>query len=179
MGLEEDAGLRAAPTIAVVCLTMGTRPDDLARGLASLAAQRGVSLDIVVVGNGWMPVGLPAGVRALGLPENLGIPAGRNRGVSEVVGEYLFFLDDDANIPSPTFLADAVAVLGGDPTIGMLQPRVTDPSGVGDPTRWIPRIRKGDPAGAGQPALTAFVRRNGGWFPGGAAPDLQPPRSGR
>jgi GT2 family glycosyltransferase len=146
VGLEEGAGLLAAPTIAVVCLTMGTRPDDLARGLASLAAQRGVSLDIVVVGNGWMPVGLPAGVHALGLPENLGIPAGRNRGVSEVVGEYLFFLDDDANIPSPTFLADAVAVLGGDPTIGMLQPRVTDPSGVGDPTRWIPRIRKGDPA---------------------------------
>ncbi|HEY2481480.1 MAG TPA: alpha/beta hydrolase [Caulobacteraceae bacterium] len=33
-------------------------------------------------------------------------------------------------------------------------------------------FRKGDPAGAGQPALTAFVRRNGGWFPGGAAPDL-------
>jgi pimeloyl-ACP methyl ester carboxylesterase len=33
-------------------------------------------------------------------------------------------------------------------------------------------FRKGDPAGAGQPALTAFVRRNGGWFPGGQAPDL-------
>jgi pimeloyl-ACP methyl ester carboxylesterase len=33
-------------------------------------------------------------------------------------------------------------------------------------------FRKGDPAGAGRPALTAFVRRNGGWFPGGAAPDL-------
>jgi pimeloyl-ACP methyl ester carboxylesterase len=33
-------------------------------------------------------------------------------------------------------------------------------------------FRKGDPAGAGQPALTAFVRRNGGWFPGGVIPDL-------
>jgi pimeloyl-ACP methyl ester carboxylesterase len=33
-------------------------------------------------------------------------------------------------------------------------------------------FRKGDPAGAGQPALTAYVRKNGGWFPGGAAPDL-------
>lgn len=33
-------------------------------------------------------------------------------------------------------------------------------------------FRKGDPAGAGQPAITAFVRRNGGWFPGGAAPDV-------
>jgi pimeloyl-ACP methyl ester carboxylesterase len=33
-------------------------------------------------------------------------------------------------------------------------------------------FRKGDPSGAGKPALTAFVRRNGGWFPGGAAPDV-------
>ncbi|HEV2364845.1 MAG TPA: alpha/beta hydrolase [Caulobacteraceae bacterium] len=34
-------------------------------------------------------------------------------------------------------------------------------------------FRKGEPSGAGQPAITASVRRNGGWFPGGGgAPDL-------
>jgi pimeloyl-ACP methyl ester carboxylesterase len=34
-------------------------------------------------------------------------------------------------------------------------------------------FRKGDPGGGGQPAMTAFVRANGGWFPGGGgAPDL-------
>lgn len=33
-------------------------------------------------------------------------------------------------------------------------------------------FRKGDPSGAGKPAVTASIRRNGGWFPGGAAPDL-------
>ncbi len=33
-------------------------------------------------------------------------------------------------------------------------------------------FRKGDPAGAGQPAITASIRRNGGWFPGGVAPDV-------
>lgn len=125
---------------------MGTRPDDLARGLASLAAQSGVELDIVVVGNGWKPTGLPKGVKALHLAENLGIPAGRNRGVAEVAGDYLFFLDDDASIPSPAFLADAIAALRADPTIGLLQPRVVDPSGKANPRRWVPRIRKGDPA---------------------------------
>jgi len=131
------------PTIGVVCLTQGSRPADLARGLASLLAQTGVELDIVVVGNGWAPTGLPSGVRALALPENLGIPAGRNRGVDHVHGEYIFFLDDDASIPSPTFLADAVAMIEHDPTIGLVQPRVVDPSGAENPRRWVPRIRKG------------------------------------
>ena len=82
----------------------------------------------------------------MGLPVNLGIPAGRNRGVSQVSGDYVFFLDDDASIPSPTFLADAIAKLRADPSIGLLQPRVVDPSGRENPRRWIPRIRKGDPA---------------------------------
>lgn len=133
------------PTVGVVSLTQGTRPDDLARGLASLAAQTGVTLDTVVVGNAWVPEGLPAGVRGVHLPENLGIPAGRNAGAAVVSGDYIFFLDDDASIPSPTFLADAIAKIEADPTIGLLQPRVVDPSGVSNPRRWIPRIRKGDP----------------------------------
>lgn len=135
----------AAPTIGVVCLTQGTRPAELAGALASLAAQVDVSLDTVVVGNGWNPVGLPAGIRSLALPENVGIPAGRNRGAEQVEGEFIFFLDDDASIPSPTFLADAVARLAADPAIGLLQPRVEDASGFANPRRWIPRIRKGEP----------------------------------
>lgn len=139
-------GATDRPTIGVVSLTQGTRPADLIRGLASLAAQEGVDLDVVVVGNGWTPIGLPPGVRALGLAENLGIPAGRNRGAEMVSGEYIFFLDDDAALPSSTFLADAVDRLRSDPSIGLLQPRVVDPDGAENPRRWVPRIRKGDPA---------------------------------
>jgi GT2 family glycosyltransferase len=95
--------------IGVVSLTQGKRPDDLRRGLASLHAQQGVQLDIIVVGNGWDPTGLPDDVRSLHLVDNLGIPAGRNRGVEHVQGDWIFFLDDDASIPSPTFLTEAVA----------------------------------------------------------------------
>jgi GT2 family glycosyltransferase len=133
------------PTVGVVSLTMGRRPDDLARGLATLAAQTGVVLDIVVVGNSWDAVGLPADMKSLHLAENVGIPAGRNRGAALVRGDYIFFLDDDASIPSPTFLADAVKMLEEDAGIGLLQPRVVDPSGATNPRRWIPRMRKGDP----------------------------------
>lgn len=140
--------MSALPTVGVVSLTQGTRPDDLARGLRSLASQEGVALDIVVVGNGYDPVGLE-GVRTLALPENVGIPAGRNRGAEVVSGEYIFFLDDDASIPSPTFLVDAIAHIERDSSIGLLQPRVEDPSGVENPRRWIPRIRKGEATESG------------------------------
>ncbi|PPH17897.1 MULTISPECIES: glycosyltransferase family 2 protein [unclassified Rathayibacter] len=137
------------PRVGVVVLTQGTRPDDLAAGLAGVLAQEGVELDVVCVGNGWEPDGLPEGVRALALPENLGIPAGRNAGVDAVAGEYLFFLDDDARIPSPRFLVDAVALLASNRRIGLVQPRVDSTDGTPSPRRWIPRILKGDPRRSG------------------------------
>ncbi|OOB89414.1 glycosyltransferase family 2 protein [Rathayibacter sp. VKM Ac-2630] len=139
-----DSVPEALPRVGVVVLTQGTRPDDLAAGLASVLAQRGVELDVVCVGNGWTPQGLPAGVRALALPENLGIPAGRNAGVPATRGEYLFFLDDDARVPSPDFLRDAIALLGSARRIGLVQPRVDSADGTPAPRRWIPRILKGD-----------------------------------
>ncbi|WP_295119070.1 glycosyltransferase family 2 protein [uncultured Leifsonia sp.] len=139
----------ADPTVGVVVLTQGTRPHDLVRGVESVLRQQGVTTDVVVVGNGWDPAtaapALPAGVRALALSENLGIPAGRNQGVPLVEGEYLLFLDDDADIPSPTFLCDAIALLRADPSVGMIQPRLRARDGRPSPRRWIPRIRKGDP----------------------------------
>lgn len=130
----------------MVSLTQGRRPADLLRGLDSLLAQEGVDLDIVCVGNGADPGTLPVGVRSLVLPENVGIPAGRNRGAEVVRGRYIFFLDDDASLASTRFLIEAVRVIEEAGDIGLLQPRVTDPTGAGDPRRWIPRLRKGSPS---------------------------------
>jgi GT2 family glycosyltransferase len=127
-------------------LTMGNRPEDLDRGLRSLLAQRDGDLDVVVVGNGWVPSGLPAGVRGFALPENLGIPAGRNAGVPLVAGDLLFFLDDDAELPTDDVLARMAAEFAADPQLGLIQPRVVDPDGRPAPRRWTPRIRVGDPA---------------------------------
>jgi GT2 family glycosyltransferase len=132
------------PLVGVVVLTQGRRPADLDRALASVRAQRGVRTDVVVVGNGWQPAGLPPGVAALALPENVGIPAGRNAGVPLVTGDPLFFLDDDAALVDPGFLAEVVRRFSADPTLGLLQPRV-DPAGAGEaPRRWTPRLRVGD-----------------------------------
>ena len=103
------AAMKRRAGYGAVVLTMGDRPDDLRRGLASLLSQADVDLDVVVVGNGWRPVDLPEGVQSLGLPENIGIPAGRNAGVPLVRGDLLFFLDDDACLPRTDVLARMAA----------------------------------------------------------------------
>ena len=164
--MTDDAAGRSneRPAYGVVVLTMGRRPAELAAGIASLLAQDGVDLDIVVVGNGWEPVGIPDGVRTLGLAENLGIPAGRNAGVPHVAGELLFFLDDDASLPDPGFLLTVAERFAAHPRLGLIQPRVVDPSGEASPGRWVPRLRVGDPAEPG-PATSLWegavaMRRN-------------------
>ena len=153
-----------------VVLTMGKRPAELGAAVGSLLSQRGVEVDVVVVGNGWDPTGLPEGVKTVALEENLGIPAGRNAGVGAVRGELLFFLDDDARLASPDALARVAARMT--PDVGLLQLRVA-PSTPGVPPRdWVPRLRVGDPARSsdvtavweGAVAMPrAVFERVGGW----------------
>jgi GT2 family glycosyltransferase len=162
----------AAPRVGVVVLSMGRRPESLAHALDSVLGQRDVSCDVVVVGNGWEPVGLPAGVRGVGLADNLGIPAGRNAGAGHVEGDVLLFLDDDASLAEPDALHRAVTLLADNPAIGVIQPRVVDPAGLPAPRRWVPRIRAGEPLRSG-PVMALWegatiIRRRaleaaGGW----------------
>ena len=169
-----DGESTQAPSISVVVLSQGNRPVELARALDGLAAQRGVALDIVCVGNGWTPTGLPPGVRAIALAVNIGITAGRNLGARGATGELIFFPDDDAWIDDPALLARMAAQFAADPNLAALQPRIADVDGT-TLRRWVPRARVGDPAASG-PAFNllegvSLLRRSafeavGGW-PGG------------
>lgn len=132
------------PDFGVVILTMGKRPEDLRRAIDSVLAQRDVRVEVVVVGNGWEPKDMPAGVLTLGLSENVGIPAGRNAGAPLVDGDLLFFLDDDASLPDPHFLASIKGRFDSDPRLGLIQPRVEDATGAQPPGRWVPRLIVGD-----------------------------------
>jgi GT2 family glycosyltransferase len=166
------AASMSPPQFGVVILTMGKRPAELRKAIESVIKQSNVDSDIVVVGNGWEPVDLPMGVRALALAENVGIPAGRNAGVELVSGDTLFFLDDDAELPDSNFLERMAALLKARPEIGLIQPRVVDPTGKVAPGRWVPRLRVGDPSASG-PATSLWegatvIRRSvfdtcGGW----------------
>lgn len=133
------------PSIGVVVLTMGNRPVELQRAFDSLLSQQGIALDVVVVGNGWDPTGLPEGFKSVYLEENLGIPAGRNAGVSQVKGTYLCFLDDDSWMLSDDLLSSCVARFEKHPDMGMIQPRIIDPELDHSPRRWIPRLNKRTP----------------------------------
>ena len=133
----------ARPAVGCVVLTQGGRPDDLRRALESLLRQRDVELDVVVVGNGWAPTGLPAGVRGVERPTDEDIPAGRNFGVPHVHGELLFFLDDDASLADHDALARVAALFAADADLGMAQLRVA-PATPGPAAReWVPRLRVG------------------------------------
>jgi GT2 family glycosyltransferase len=159
-------------TVGAVVLSMGTRPDDLPRALGSLLAQRGVDIEVVLVGNGWEPTGVPEGVKAVHLPENVGIPEGRNVGAAAVGGDVVFFYDDDAYLPTDDVVARLVDVLDRDPRVAAVQPRPVDPTGRPSPSRWVPRPGGRDPLRPGEVAWvwegTFAIRREvferaGGW----------------
>lgn len=133
------------PDIGCVVLTQNKRPEQLRRAVDSVLGQRDVRVDLVVVGNGAAPDGLPDSVRVLALPENVGIPAGRNAGIAEVGGELLLFLDDDAFLDGDEFLSRGARLFADDPRLGVAQPRVLDPDGAPTPRRFVPRLRVGDP----------------------------------
>jgi GT2 family glycosyltransferase len=132
--------------IGCVVLTMGNRPELLDRALRSILTQRGVSVDVVVVGNGWEPSGLLPGVRSVALPQNVGIPAGRNAGVDEVRGDLLFFLDDDAALSDDNVLSKAAELFAQQADLGVVQLRPVDPVTGETPRSFVPRLRVGDPA---------------------------------
>lgn len=160
------------PKIGVVVLTMGTRPVELAKALDTLSEQVGVEMDTIIVGNGWAPEGLPDWVRVLALPENVGIPEGRNIGAAHTEGELIFFYDDDAFLPTPDVLARMAARFAENDRVAVCQPRGMDPDGRPSPRRWVPRLRT---AGGGRPGEAAvfwealcMIRRSafdevGGW----------------
>ncbi|WP_228718616.1 glycosyltransferase family 2 protein [Kitasatospora acidiphila] len=109
---------------------------------------------VCVVGNGCTPVVVPPGARTVVLPENLGIPGGRNEGARALAeldppADYLFFLDNDASFPHPDVLAQLVAEAEKHPEAAYVQPRLTGPDDTTTPRRWVPRLRVGDPGRPG------------------------------
>jgi GT2 family glycosyltransferase len=159
-------------SLGCVVLSQGTRPAELRRALESVLGQRDVEVDCVVVGNGWQPVDLPEGARAVALPENVGVPAGRNIGAAAVRGELLLFLDDDAELVGDGLLADVAGRFDADPSLAVLQPRAVDPDGAPTARRHVPRLRASDPERPGDVAWFweggSILRRTaldaaGGW----------------
>ncbi len=136
--------------IGAVIITMGNRPDELRALLDSVAKQDGDRIEVVVVGNGSPVPDVPAGVRTVELPENLGIPGGRNVGI-EAFGkagkdvDILLFLDDDGLLAQHDTAQLCRQAFTADPKLGIISFRIADPDTGETQRRHVPRLRASDP----------------------------------
>jgi GT2 family glycosyltransferase len=131
--------------LSCVILTMGDRPAEVNRAIDSVLAQRGAPVELVVVANGADAPDLPADVKVVRLPENVGVAAGRNAGVQACGGDVVLFLDDDGWYPDHGLAAYLAGRFEAEPGLAVLSMRVVDPEG-GPGARWhVPRLRAGDP----------------------------------
>ncbi|WP_406406762.1 glycosyltransferase [Streptomyces halstedii] len=165
------------PRVDVVVLTMNDRPAEEAAAQATLRAQSGVDVRVVVVGNGCTPEVVPPDALTVSLPGNVGIPGGRNAGAHALheagdPGEWLYFLDNDASFPRADVLARLVAEAERHPEAAWVQPRLTGPDDAATPRRWVPRLRASNPGRPGKVASmtegVVLIRRDafdavGGW----------------
>jgi GT2 family glycosyltransferase len=145
--------------VAAIILTQGGRLPALTEAVASVAAQRGVVAERIVVWNGSPGHALPAGVvdRDVELASNVGIPEGRNVGAAASDAPVLLFLDDDARLVDESSLAGIVDEFRSDPKLGVLGMRLVDERGETS-RRHVPRVGR---AGAERPGEVTS-------FPGGA-----------
>ncbi|ROO90064.1 hypothetical protein EDD29_7780 [Actinocorallia herbida] len=146
-------------TLSFVVLTMGNRPVELDRSLRSALDQEGVEVEIVLVGNGvpgdWAAPIADDRIRTFPLPENLGVPAGRNYGVREAKGDIIVFLDDDGYYPSLDLGLRLERMFAEDPKLGIVSFQVKDPEGGPGQRRHVPRLRAGDPERSSE--VTTFL----------------------
>lgn len=145
--------------VAVVVLTQANRPAELARAIASVRTQQGVDVQLVLVLNGaaLTEVDLPElgpADRLVVLPENLGIPGGRNVGAAAADARLLLFLDDDAELLGPAVLATAVQRFAVDDELGAMAIRLVDEAGLTQ-QRHVPRVGARSAARSGR--VTHFI----------------------
>ena len=131
-------------TFGCVVLTMGRRPEDLRRALDSLLAQRGVELDVVVVGNEWEPTGLPDGVRGVGSPRTSASRPGATSASRTRAASCCSSSTTTRALAAPDALAAVARRFEADPQLGLLQLRVAPRDGGASARDWVPRLRVGD-----------------------------------
>jgi GT2 family glycosyltransferase len=148
-GAPQDGAIK----VGAVVITMGNRPAELRALLDSVAKQDGDRVEVVVVGNGSPVPDVPDGVRTIELPENLGIPGGRNVGIEAFRAggtdgcsvDVLLFLDDDGLLARTDTAELCREAFAADPGLGIISFRIADPDTGETQRRHVPRLRASDP----------------------------------
>ncbi len=128
--MPDQKSIQPKPGISVIILTWNRKADVLEM-LESLEKQTFRDFEVVVIdqasvdGTSEAIVERFPHVRIMTLRENLGVPGGRNVGVSLACGEILFFLDDDATLDVRS-LENAWNEFDRHPDVGIVTGRVAD-----------------------------------------------------
>ena len=165
-----------ASPISVVILTRGDRPAALAEAMQSVRQQQGLAAQIVLVLNGPVAeVEAPADAVVVHLPENVGIPEGRNVGIRHATAPVVAFLDDDGRLLGDDVLARCAERFRADPKLAVVTWRIVDEQG-NTAQRHIPRPGRGTAAESGEVAGflggASVVRRSAFDEVGGYAGDF-------
>lgn len=118
-----------APLSVSIIVVSHDSAADLPLSLASAAAQRGVSVEIVVVDNASSDAsrevarGFAPAARLLSLPENAGFAAAMNAGIASTSGRYVLALNPDCRL-APDFAATLARRLDARPDVGSASGRI-------------------------------------------------------
>ncbi|MGB3735843.1 MAG: glycosyltransferase [Ilumatobacter sp.] len=152
-------------TVQWVVLSMGDRPAALAAATTSLPVG-----SCLVVANGAADLVVDVDVDLLVLPENVGIPGGRDAGLRHGDAPIVGFLDDDAELRGGA--ARIARAFSDDPGLGAVALRLVDQDGD-TARRHVPRVGGDGPDRSGDVALflggACAIRRTayeqvGGYF---------------
>jgi hypothetical protein len=131
------------PLISFVILARNRR-DQVVNAINSVARQAYPNKEIVVVDNGSTDGTVDfirshyLSVKVVALKENLGVAAGKNRGITAASGEYLVLLDDDCVLDGENAAGSIVNNLLADADCGAIALRIADPE-TGDSWPYNPR----------------------------------------
>lgn len=138
---KSNGGL-AASDVSWVLLTMGDRPETVARAVGQLFSHQPPPREVIVVGNGYDPASefSDTSVITIATDENVGIPAGRNIGAQRATGRIIAFLDDDAQAPDPALTGMIADLFATEPTLGAVSMRIRDPETGESMGRHVPTL---------------------------------------
>ncbi|WP_420450879.1 glycosyltransferase family 2 protein [Ilumatobacter sp.] len=164
----------SAPTLTWVILTMGNRPDELRRAIAS-ALHDDPGVAVVVVANGAGPIRVDdERVDVVELAENVGAPGGRDVAVRRVRSDLVGFLDDDAEL-APGATARIRGAFAREGRLGAVTLHLVDEDGRTQ-RRHLPRIGASSADVGGEVALllegACAMRRSAYLDAGGYFTDL-------